>query len=78
MMFYQAAGGVNYTGLTHDYHSFIDMTDHLNLKRAILVGEVASRGAVFNINGESVSDQYDQVTTIVRIILPVEYLANQK
>lgn len=77
MMFYKAAGGNNYTGLTHKYQPFVDMTDHLDLRRAILVGEVDAPGAVLKINGENVVDQYDQVTTIVRIVFPVEYLKNR-
>ena len=78
MMFYEAAGGNNYTGLTHDYQSFVDMTDHLDLKRAILVGEIDTPGALLTINGESMLEQYDQVTTIVRVFFPVEYLETRK
>jgi hypothetical protein len=49
------------------------MTDQLNLHRAILVGEVDQPGAVFKINGESALSQYDQTTTIVRILLEVRH-----
>lgn len=77
MMFYKAAGGNNYTGLTHGYQPFIDMTDQLDLKVAILVGQVEQPGAVFRINDEKVLDQYDQVTTIVRVVIPVEYSKNR-
>lgn len=72
MMFYEAAGGENYTGLTHGYQSFTDMTELLRLQRAVLVGEVQSPGAAFRINGKNVSEQYDQTITIIRLILPVE------
>lgn len=75
MMFYQAAGGNRYTGLTHDFQSFIDMSDHINLKRAILIGEVDSRGAGLKINDDKLPENYDNVTTIVRVVFPVEYLA---
>lgn len=78
MMFYDAAGGKNYTGLTHDYQSFIDLSSQLNLKRAILVGEVQSQSSLLEINGESAADNYDSHTTIVRIVLPVEYLSGKK
>ncbi len=79
MMFYQAAGGSNYTGLTHDYQRFVDMSDQLDLKRAILVGEVDVPGATLKlkINNKDVLYQYDQVTTIVRVVFPVEYLDNR-
>lgn len=73
MMFYQAAGGMAYTNLSHRYHSFTDMTDQLNLRRAILVGEVDRPGAILKIDGESALSQYDQTTTIVRILLEVRY-----
>lgn len=76
MMFYSAAGGENYTGLSHGYQSFTDFTGLLNLNRAILVGEVHQQGVTFNINGQNVAEEYDQTLTIVRVLLPVEYSAN--
>jgi len=72
MMFYQAAGGNNYTGLTHRYQSFTDMSHNLFLNRAMLVGEIDSVGAELIVDGERVSDNYDQSRTIVRIVLPVK------
>ena len=73
MMFYQASGGMAYTNLSHQYHSFTDMTDQLNLHRAILVGEVDEPGAILKVNGKSTLAQYDQTTTVVRILLEVQY-----
>ena len=73
MMFYQASGGKAYTNLSHQYHSFTDMTDQLNLHRAILVGEVDEPGAILKVNGKSALTQYDQTTTVVRILLEVQY-----
>jgi len=72
MMFYQAAGGNNYTGLTHRYQSFTDMSHNLFLNRAVLVGEVAQVGAELLVDQERVSDQYDHTRTLVRVILPVK------
>ena len=72
MMFYQAAGGNNYTGLTHRYQSFTDMSHNLFLKRAVLVGEIDGVGAELLVDAERVSDNYDHSRTIVRIILPVK------
>jgi hypothetical protein len=75
LMFYGAAGGSNYTaGLTHSYQNYVDMSDHLNLGRAILVGEVDGLGTSLNINGQSATPNYDQSVTIVRIVLPVSFL----
>ena len=77
MMFFDAAGGENYTGLTHDYQPFVDMTNHVELQRAVLIGEIQEPGAMLKINGSKAADQYDQVTTIVRVVFPVEYLDEQ-
>lgn len=71
LMFYQAAGGSNYTGLSHDYQSYVDMTDSLLPNRAILVGEIDKPGAEVLIDGERASDKYDETVTLVRILLPV-------
>ena len=71
MMFYQAAGGSNYTGLSLDYQPFADKSDNLYLNRAVLVGEVDRQGVELLIDGERASEKYDQTVTVVRILLPV-------
>jgi hypothetical protein len=38
LMFHEAAGGRNYTGLTHRYQSEIDLSEHIRLGQAVLVG----------------------------------------
>ena len=45
MMFYQAAGGAAYTGLTHRYQPGLDLSEHLRTGRAILVGRSATAGS---------------------------------
>ena len=72
LMFYSAAGGQEYTGLSHAHQPFADMTDHLHLSRAILVGKVDSLTTPLQIDGESVRDAYDSASTFVRLIFPVE------
>lgn len=72
MMFYDAAGGRTYTGMSHGYQDRIDMTDHLQLGRAILVGEIRTPGVQLKIDGQSVTEQYDETVTMVRLILPVK------
>jgi len=71
MMFYQAAGGENYTGLTHGYFPNIDYSHLLKLQRAVLVGQVQSASSLL-INGEDAKDLYDSSVTMLRIVLPVE------
>ena len=76
MMFYSAAGGGQYTGLTHGYQNFLDMSNALQLERAILVGEIDGVCTELTIGDPDSGDQevnYDQVRTFVRIVLPVEY-----
>ena len=72
LMFYSAAGGREYTGLSHAYQPFVDLTDHLQLSRAILVGKVDSLVTPLQIDGQSSEDSYDSASTFVRLIFPVE------
>jgi hypothetical protein len=73
LMFFRAAGGSNYTGLTHSFQDFVDLSDHLYLKRAILVGEIKPNFTNLKINDQTVSEEYDRTNTFVRILLPVTY-----
>lgn len=73
LMFYDLAGGHDYTGLTHDYQPFVEMSRHLNLNRAILVGELDQRVAQFAVSDLATGQQgeYDRSATLIRIVLPV-------
>ena len=75
LMFYELAGGRGYTKLSHDYQSQVDMSRQLNLGRAMLVGEIRHmhHGTDLEISDRDTDTRYDNVTTIVRIILPVEF-----
>jgi hypothetical protein len=70
MMFYQAAGGQGYTGLTNGYHREIDFSRLLRLGQAVLVGQIES-GSHIKVNAQDVSDRYDSNITMVRVVLPV-------
>jgi len=70
MMFYEAAGGQGYTGLTNGYHREIDFSRLLRLGQAVLVGQTET-GSRINIDGQDVSDRYDSNITMVRVTLPV-------
>jgi hypothetical protein len=73
MLFYRAAGGQGYTGLTHDYQASVDMSHLPNLNRAILVGEFAGHVTDILINGQAPSaDNCDHQLTILRVSLPVQ------
>jgi hypothetical protein len=72
MMFYQKAGGANYTGLLNRYQGFIDLSTQLELGRAVLVGR-GPDGALVRINGQSIQNEEQDVhTTIYRYVLPTE------
>ena len=74
MMFYEIAGGSSYTGLSHDYQGRTDLSDLLISQRAILVGELKGQASKLDVTSADPSEsdpEYDQVTTFVRIVLPV-------
>lgn len=75
MMFHEAAGGRGYTDLNQKYQDYIDLSEHLFLGRAILVGRVAQPGMELTMGEESLTDQADRRWTWYRLILPVEYSA---
>ena len=80
LMFYELAGGRGYTKLSHDYQSQVDLSRQLNLGRAMLVGEIQKNKhcTEVKISGPEAEPNYDNVTTIVRIVLPVEYEKSDK
>lgn len=78
MLFYEAAGGRGYTGLTHSYQAFVDMSHLPNLNHAILVGEFSGHVTDILIDGEAPSeDYYDHQLTILRVSLPVQQIKKQ-
>lgn len=78
MMFYEAAGGTNYTGLLHRHQRYIDLSSQLKFAKAILVGR-ATTGAVVEINGQAVPpDMMNRHDTIVRYVLPVKRVSEHR
>ena len=73
MMFHDAARGSSYTGLTNRYQSYLDLTDHVRLGRAVLAGRApAGVSQLQSPSGESLVDSADvQSWTWYRIVLPV-------
>ena len=71
MMFHERAGATNYTGMLNRYQNFVDMSNELELGRAILVGR-GPDGATVKINDEPASaDDQSRHTSIYRFVLPV-------
>ena len=73
LMFHDAAGGARYTRLTHRYQPWLDMSDHLNLNRAVLVGRVEAGPSRLVVGGDLVEP--DQQWIYYRIIFPVSAVA---
>lgn len=72
MMFYHGSGGIGYTGLSHAYHDFIEMTPQCSLNRAILVGRMSDRVSAIELDGQDADELYDSSLTLVRVLMPVE------
>ncbi len=71
MMFYEAVGGEGYTKLTHDYQGYLDLSDHLRLGRAILVGQTLDVATPLKIDGTSMKADCDKKLTVARVVFPV-------
>jgi hypothetical protein len=79
MMFYQAAGGLGYTGLANEYQNFVDLSSHLQMHEAILLGQVEGpaptelmRGDPAFGNDRPIGGSEDRNWTFYRFLLPVE------
>ncbi len=72
MMFHRAARGQAYTELSHHYQAYVDLSDHLRMGRAILVGRAESRATDLVRDGKPMADNYDRHWTFYRVVLPVE------
>ena len=73
MMFFNAANGRQYTGMTHGFQPYVDMSEHLNLRRAVLFGKLEGPTTKLNIDSDMGPPEYDQCRTFVRLVLPVQY-----
>ena len=71
LMFHDAAGGRNYTGLAHRYHAFLDLSDQLRLGRAVLLGSGPAPAAELQDRGRTLADEHRTCRAFYRIVLPV-------
>jgi len=74
MMFYDAAGGRPYTGLSNGYQRFVDLSGLLKTDRAILVGEAGSNRPAAELlrDGKPLAAEDDRHETFYRFVLPVK------
>jgi hypothetical protein len=72
MMFHEAAGGRAYTGLLHRYQGETDLSDHLQLGRAVLVGRTQQPAArIVAVGRSAVGETVTEHWTYYRILFPV-------
>lgn len=69
MMFHSAAGGETYTQLVHRYQSYVDLSSHLKIGRAILIGRADRAAMNLVLNDQQI--KADRQWTYYRILLPV-------
>jgi hypothetical protein len=71
MMSYRAAGGLQYIGLLNRYQHFLDLSGHLGLDRAILIG-YGPPVSELTVDGQPLpADASAEHITIYRLVLPV-------
>jgi hypothetical protein len=72
VMFYDAANGRDYTQLLHDYQRFLDLSDQLRLKRALLVGRASRPTSQVVLPGQSVAAVHRSDWAYYRVLFPVQ------
>jgi hypothetical protein len=77
MMFHEIAGGRSYTGLLHRHEGKIDLSDHLRLGRAVLVGRSDEPAAELAWEDGAARDRSaDRQWTYYRVVFPVNDSSN--
>lgn len=72
LMFHEAARGRGYTGLTHRYQPFVDLSEHIRLGQAVLVGRGAAPVAQLQQAGTPLANPENTTTwTWYRVLLPI-------
>jgi hypothetical protein len=74
MMFSDISGGRRYCGLLNRYQHFADLSDHLNLRRALLWGLVEGGPGAAEVrhSARPLAGRDDRHWTMYRFVLPVE------
>jgi len=73
VMFHGAAGGRQFTHLGDRYQAFADLTGHLRMGRAILVGRSTKPASQLNTSVGRQLDAHTKHWTYYRIVIPVEH-----
>ena len=73
LMFHAAARGTSYTGLTHRYQPQLDLSEHIRLGQAVLVGRCATPVLALHTSADQplASARHAQHWTWFRLVIPV-------
>ncbi len=74
MMYYEATGGRAYCGLSNGYQQSVDLTRHLEMDRAILIGIAPDEAAVGKIqldNEPLLPSEASEQLVVYRFVIPV-------
>ncbi|MFN5321906.1 MAG: hypothetical protein ACK493_09110 [Planctomycetota bacterium] len=71
VMFHDSAGGQSYTGLVNRAHGRLEMSEHLELRQAIVVAELPQPMSQLQIDGQPLDAGADQRFSVVRLCVPV-------
>lgn len=68
--FHERSGGSGYTGLKNAALQHLELSRHISLNRAVLLGRVSLPGSTLEVDGQSVEAERHE--SFVRILLPVQ------
>jgi hypothetical protein len=71
MMFHDSAGGQSYTGLVNRAHWQLEMSEHLDLKRAIFVAELPESMSHLELDGQALREGVDKRHSFIRLSIPL-------
>lgn len=76
IMFHDTVRGTNYTGLSHRYLGQLDLSQHLKLGRAVIIGQAKESAATLAVSAQDLPDSSVEVQThdltLYRLVVPVE------
>jgi len=73
LMFHEAARGRSYTGLTHRYQPYLDLSSHLDLGRAVLAGQADQPATRLTGESRDLAPGDDTTAGIwFRVVFPVQ------
>lgn len=71
VMFHDSAGGQSYTGLVNRASGRLEMSEHLELRQAIIVAELPQPLSRLQIDGQPLEAGADQRFGVIRLCVPV-------